>query len=287
MREAGDDRALGGGCRGDDRGQLDSAGSYVVGPPDKLTRLVTDSTVPPEQLEPFRRLGIGAVGWRGRRTVLAGFFLADGFLLASWAARIPAVKSAHHLSDARLGVVLFVVAAGALLSMPVTGWLAQRAGSLRAVLAAAAVFIAAVALIAVASGYGCDDVRALPGAHALRRLLGDDRFAVVTSCNERLARARLEAVGLAPPRVLVTIDSVRAGKPDPECYLLAASRLGVPPARCLVLEDAPVGLAAARSAGMATVAVTTTHAPAELDADLVVGTIADLLQARKLLLPAA
>jgi mannitol-1-/sugar-/sorbitol-6-phosphatase len=132
-----------------------------------------------------------------------------------------------------------------------------------------------------------DDVRALPGAHALRRLLGDDRFAVVTSCNERLARARLEAVGLAPPRVLVTIDSVRAGKPDPECYLLAASRLGVPPARCLVLEDAPVGLAAARSAGMATVAVTTTHAPAELDADLVVGTIADLLQARKLLLPAA
>src|SRR5262245_3368927 len=41
--------------------KLGSAGSYVVGPLDKLTRLVTDSTVPPEQLEPFRRLGIEVV----------------------------------------------------------------------------------------------------------------------------------------------------------------------------------------------------------------------------------
>jgi fucose permease len=84
---------------------------------------------------------------------LALFFLADGFLLASWASRVPAVKSAHHLSDARLGIVLFAIAAGALFSMAPTAWLAQRTGSVRALLAASAVYVAAVGIIAAVHGF--------------------------------------------------------------------------------------------------------------------------------------
>jgi beta-phosphoglucomutase len=51
----------------------------------------------------------------------------------------------------------------------------------------------------------------------------------------------------------ITGDDVRHGKPDPEVFLLAASRLGVPCDRCVVFEDAPAGIEAARRAGMACV----------------------------------
>jgi sugar-phosphatase len=88
--------------------------------------------------------------------------------------------------------------------------------------------------------------------------------AICTSCTLPLAEARLRAAGLPLPDVLVTADQVGRGKPAPDPYLLAASRLGVDPARCLVLEDAPSGIASGRAAGMTVWAVTTTHAPAEL-----------------------
>jgi sugar-phosphatase len=52
-------------------------------------------------------------------------------------------------------------------------------------------------------------------------------WAVVTSADRRLAAARLDAAGIVPP-VLVTSEDVRAGKPDPEGYLLAAAKLHVP-----------------------------------------------------------
>jgi sugar-phosphatase len=60
------------------------------------------------------------------------------------------------------------------------------------------------------------------------------------------------------------------GKPDPAPFLLAAQRLGADPARCLVVEDAVSGLTAARAAGMATLAVTTTYPADLLEADGVV-----------------
>ena len=65
--------------------------------------------------------------------------------------------------------------------------------------------------------------------------------------------------------MLVTADEVARGKPAPDPYLLAAARLGVDPGACLVFEDAPAGIAAGRAAGMTVWAVTTTHAPGELD----------------------
>lgn len=73
-------------------------------------------------------------------------------------------------------------------------------------------------------------------------------WAVVTSADTRLARARLDAAGVHPP-VLVTVDDVSAGKPDPEGFVLAARRLGVPIERCLVVEDSAPGAEAGRRAG--------------------------------------
>ncbi len=55
--------------------------------------------------------------------------------------------------------------------------------------------------------------------------------------------------------MLITVDDVTAGKPDPEGYLLAATKLGVPPSRCLVVEDTETGLEAGRAAGASTAAV--------------------------------
>lgn len=109
----------------------------------------------------------------------------------------------------------------------------------------------------------------LPGAKDLLSALPAGRWAVVTSATRPLAEARLREVGIDFPE-LVAADDVTRGKPDPEPFLLAAARLGVDPARCVVFEDAPAGLAAGRAAGMRTVALTTTHPSAELDADVVV-----------------
>ncbi len=51
---------------------------------------------------------------------------------------------------------------------------------------------------------------------------------------------------------------VTRGKPDPQVFLLAAERLGIPPRRCVVIEDAALGIAAAKAAGMASVGLVST-----------------------------
>jgi sugar-phosphatase len=89
-------------------------------------------------------------------------------------------------------------------------------------------------------------------------------WAVVTSGDRRLARARLGAAGVYPP-VLVTADDVTEGKPDPQGYLLAARLLSVPPADCVVVEDSAAGVEAGRRAGMCVVGVG--GVPADLTVD--------------------
>jgi HAD superfamily hydrolase (TIGR01509 family) len=89
--------------------------------------------------------------------------------------------------------------------------------------------------------------------------------ALATSAVADSAARILEGIGLAAVfPVQVTAGHVRRGKPDPEVYLTAAARLGVPPTACVVFEDAVVGVEAARRAGMAVVGLTTAHADAEL-----------------------
>ncbi|MFI0906082.1 HAD family hydrolase [Streptomyces sioyaensis] len=128
---------------------------------------------------------------------------------------------------------------------------------------------AAVARIEQLEVEDAGGVVALPGTLALLESLPAERWAVVTSASQRLAEARLGQAGIRPKN-LIAADDISRGKPDPEPFLLAAARLGADPARCVVFEDAPVGLAAGRAAGMMTVALTTTHRAEELSADLVV-----------------
>jgi sugar-phosphatase len=116
-----------------------------------------------------------------------------------------------------------------------------------------------------------DDVVPIPGARELLSALPPDAWAVVTSGIEAVATARLVAAGIPLPRVMVSAESVSRGKPDPEGYLRGAALLGVPPELCVVVEDAPAGAAAARTAGMRLLALTTTHEAEELEpADLLV-----------------
>jgi beta-phosphoglucomutase len=75
---------------------------------------------------------------------------------------------------------------------------------------------------------------------------------------------------------------VSRGKPDPQVYLLAAQRLGLPPGQCLVVEDAPQGVQAAHAAGMACIGLASTgRTRAELAAaDDVVDRLEEISPAR-------
>ncbi len=81
-------------------------------------------------------------------------------------------------------------------------------------------------------------------------------LAVATSAHRRYATLALRTLGIEDRfQAVARGDEVARGKPAPDVYLLAAERLDVLPAACLVLEDAPLGVAAARAAGMVCVAV--------------------------------
>lgn len=102
----------------------------------------------------------------------------------------------------------------------------------------------------------------LPGVLSLLEALPPDRWTVVTSATERLARIRLAEGGIPVPRRLVTAGQVTRGKPHPEPFLAGAALLGVDPSDCVVFEDSASGAQAGRAAGCAVVATTFSH-PAE------------------------
>ena len=76
---------------------------------------------------------------------------------------------------------------------------------------------------------------------------------------------------------IITADDVENGKPDPEVFLKAAQKLGVDPENCIVMEDASNGAEAAKAAGMACIAITSTRGKNQLQkADLVVNSYQEL-----------
>lgn len=79
--------------------------------------------------------------------------------------------------------------------------------------------------------------------------------AMVTMSYQSLAGAVADRLPPGTFQALVTGDRVRAGKPDPQAYLLAAELLGVDPGRCVAIEDSPAGVASAEAAGCVVVAV--------------------------------
>jgi HAD superfamily hydrolase (TIGR01509 family) len=125
----------------------------------------------------------------------------------------------------------------------------------------------------------CDGVAELLDAAAAARV----PCAVASSSAAEWVEGHLERLGLRGRFAhVVTSDDVGGEiartKPAPDLFRIAAERLGVPPGRCVALEDSPNGVAAARAAGMAVVAVPgPMTAGADLTAaDLVVASLADV-----------
>jgi HAD superfamily hydrolase (TIGR01509 family) len=86
------------------------------------------------------------------------------------------------------------------------------------------------------------------------------RLAVATSGPPENVQLVLRETGLtALFDATVTGADVTKGKPAPDCFLLAAQRLSLPPASCVVVEDAPVGIEAACRAGIRCIGLVGTH----------------------------
>jgi beta-phosphoglucomutase len=106
-----------------------------------------------------------------------------------------------------------------------------------------------------------DDFPAMPGAKELLAALHEYGFRLAVGSsgppeNVAMVLDRLDARHLFG--AVVTGMDVTRGKPDPQVFLLAAERLGVPPSRCIVVEDARPGVQAAHAAGMKAVGLVST-----------------------------
>ncbi len=103
---------------------------------------------------------------------------------------------------------------------------------------------------------------ALPGAVELVGKLKASGMTIAVASSSILpwVEACLEKLGLTGTfDAIISGSDVQNGKPDPEIYRLAASRLGVAPGECLAIEDAPAGIESAKSAGMTCWAVRTEY----------------------------
>jgi sugar-phosphatase len=116
--------------------------------------------------------------------------------------------------------------------------------------------------IELADGEG---ITVLPGVMELIAALPRERWTVVTSATERLARMRLAASGFNLPPRLVTAETVNAGKPDPAPYLAGAALLRNAPEECVVFEDSASGVAAGCTAECIVVATTFSHEAEHLE----------------------
>jgi mannitol-1-/sugar-/sorbitol-6-phosphatase len=123
-----------------------------------------------------------------------------------------------------------------------------------------------------------EGILAVPGAaeilHELQ--LQNHPWAIVTSAWRRLAETRVTAAGLPLPKVIIPIDEIHNGKPDPEGFLLAAAQLSVAPLDCVIFEDTRPGIEAGLSAGMQVVGLTTTYSAQSLGHEILIRDFRDV-----------
>ena len=143
-------------------------------------------------------------------------------------------------------------------------------------------------------------VRILPGVRSLLDLIPDGRYAIATSGAKAYGKLRIvftvistlflvilpavsvaigltgeflssawlpRPVGIISPKVTITADDprLRAGKPAPDPFLLAAECLGCEASRCVVFEDSPNGIKAGVASGATVVAVCTSHSRKQIE----------------------
>ncbi len=123
-------------------------------------------------------------------------------------------------------------------------------------------------------------LEALPGVHEWLSTLKIEGIpcVIASSTHRENITTTLDVLGLVDYfSEIVTAEDVKRGKPDPEVFLTAAKRIEVEPADAVVFEDALVGIAAAKAAGMRVVAVATTEPKEKLShADWVVDRLDEL-----------
>lgn len=124
-------------------------------------------------------------------------------------------------------------------------------------------------------------VEPLPGVRELLKSLHEAGFrqAIGSSAPRQNLELIMELTGLtAYFEAMVGMEDTERGKPDPQVFLVAAAKLGLPPTHCLVMEDAVAGVQAAKAGNMACIAVSFVghHSDQSLQAagaDLVVKTL--------------
>lgn len=82
-----------------------------------------------------------------QRIALSIFFLISGFSFATWASRIPTIKSLFDLNDAELGNILLILPISSLLGLPISGWLVSKFDSRKPMIISFVFFNIALALI--------------------------------------------------------------------------------------------------------------------------------------------
>ena len=118
---------------------------------------------------------------------MLGYFFVLGAATATWAARLPAIKADLHLSDARLGLALFAVPAGSVLTLPVSGRIADRFGAARVTRIAGAATPAA--LIPIGLGPATGRLAVLVGALACYGAVSGLLDVSMNACGAKLEMA--------------------------------------------------------------------------------------------------
>jgi MFS family permease len=180
------------------------------------------------------------------RVAIFGYFFVLGVATATWSARLPAIKAALHLSDGRLGLALFAFPAGSVLTLALSGRIADKFGAVRVLRIAGALVPVAIvpigfardlpALMAALAVYG-----AMAGlldvsmnACAARLELGYDR-PIMSSLHAGYSIAGLAGAGIGGVSAWLGISPLpafaAAGAALVVLALLAGPRVTIPPVR--------------------------------------------------------
>ncbi len=116
----------------------------------------------------------------------------------------------------------------------------------------------------------------------LAELAPEYRLAVVSGSNHRTVHELMDSFFPGVFHVIIDGDSVKKSKPDPEPYLMAVEKLGLPKEECIVIENAPLGIHSAKSAGLKVIAIPTyLGRECMKEADVIVDNHRDLSRAIK------
>jgi len=118
--------------------------------------------------------------------------------------------------------------------------------------------------------------RAIEVVHQLK--VQQKQCAIVTSCVRASLQRAIPVEQIPLFDYIITGDEIKNGKPSPDPFIVARDKLRLKSAECVVIENAPLGIQAAKTAGMKCIAITTTLDEDELsEADYVVQEITEIL----------